>query len=36
MMQRNKLVRFGFGVDDQTVGLVDHLLLADRAQRRLG
>ena len=36
VMQRNKLSRFGFGVDDQPVGLVDHLLFTDRAQRRLG
>lgn len=35
-MQRNQLLRFGFGVDDQPVGLVDHLLFTDRAQRRLG
>ena len=36
VMQRNQLLRFVFGVDDQPVGLVDHLLLTDRAQRRLG
>ena len=31
VVQRNQLRRFVFGVDDQPVGLVDHLLLADRA-----
>ncbi len=36
VVQRNKLLRFDFGVDDQPVGLVDHLLLTDRAQRRFG
>ena len=33
-MQRNQLVRFVFGVDDQAVRLVDHLLLADLALKR--
>ena len=36
MVQRNQLPRFIIGVDDQPVRLVDDLLLADRAQRRLG
>ena len=36
VVQRNQLLRFMFGVHDQSVGLVDHLLLADGAQRRLG
>ena len=34
-MHRNQLVRFIFGVDNQPVGFVDHLLLADCAQRWL-
>jgi hypothetical protein len=36
VVKRNQLLRFVFGVDDQPIGLVDHLLFADRAQRRLG
>ena len=36
VVQRNQLVRFLFGVDNQPVGLVHHLLFADGAQRRLG
>ena len=32
----DQLFRFVLGVDDQPVRLVDHLLLPDRAQRRLG
>ncbi len=35
VMQRNQLRRFVIGIGDQPVGLVDHLLLAHRAQRRL-
>ena len=36
VVQRNQLVRFFFGVDNQPVGLVHHLLFANGAQRRLG
>ena len=36
VVKRNQLSRFVFGVDDQSIRLVDHLLLADRAQWRLG
>ena len=36
MVDRNQLPRFIIGVDDQPVCLIDDLLLADRAQRRLG
>ena len=35
VVQRDQLVHFGFGVDDQPVGFVDHLLFTDRPQRRL-
>ena len=35
-VQRNQLARFVFGIDDEAVGLVDHLLFADRSQRWLG
>ena len=34
VVQRNQLLRFMFGVDDQPVRLVDHLLFTDGAQRR--
>lgn len=34
-VQRNQFGRLSFGVDDQPVRGVDHLLLTDRAQRRL-
>ena len=34
VVQRNQLVGFGFGVHDQPIGFVGHLLLADCAQRR--
>ena len=36
VVKRNQLLRFVFGVDDQSVRLVDDLLLTDRAQRRFG
>ncbi len=35
MVQRNQLARFVFGVDDEPVRFVDHLLFADGAQRWL-
>ncbi len=34
VVQRNQLLRFVFGVDDQPVRLVDNLLFADGTQRR--
>ena len=36
VVQRNQLLRFMFGVDDQPVSLVDDLLFADGTQRRFG